>query len=58
MKQTLLALALVLILGSCKTEKKESITEKINQDGTMETKIKLSNKQKTLAVLKSIETGD
>ncbi|WP_405291462.1 hypothetical protein [Algibacter sp. Ld11] len=58
MKQTLLVLALVLILGSCKTEKKESITEKINHDGTMETKVKLSNKQKTLAVLKSIETGD
>lgn len=57
MKETLLAVSLVLVLGSCKSEKQE-ITSKIKEDIKMETAIKLSNKDKTLAVLKSIETGD
>ena len=54
MKQTLLAVTLVLTLGACKSEKgieKESQVKK-------EVKMELSIKDKTIAVLKSIETGD
>ena len=54
MKQTLLAVTLVLSLGACKSEKgieKESQVKK-------EVKMELSIKDKTIAVLKSIETGD
>ncbi len=58
MKQTLLALTLMVTLASCKSGKNEN-TESNNKNETkMETAIKLSNKEKTLAVLKSIETGD
>ncbi|WP_083476223.1 nuclear transport factor 2 family protein [Lacinutrix mariniflava] len=54
MKETLLAVTLVLTLGACKSEKgieKESLVKK-------EVKMELSVKDKTIAVLKSIETGD
>lgn len=54
MKQTLLAVTLVLTLVACKSEKeieKESQVKK-------EVKMELSIKDKTVAVLKSIETGD
>ena len=56
MKQTILAISLVVVLGSCKSTKQESTT--IKQDTKMETTTKLSNKEKTIAVLNSIETGD
>ena len=54
MKQTLLAATLVLTLAACKSEKG---LEKESQI-TKETKMEVSIKEKTLAVLKSIETGD
>lgn len=54
MKQTLLAAALVVTLAACKSEKG---LEKESQI-TKETKMEVSIKEKTLAVLKSIETGD
>ena len=57
MKQTLLVLTLVALLGSCKSEKKENKTIVID-DSEMEKAVTISNKEKTLAVLKSIETGD
>ncbi|MDO7173539.1 nuclear transport factor 2 family protein [Mariniflexile sp. AS56] len=58
MKQTLLALSLVVTLGSCKSEKKETLAINNKTGIKMETVTNLSNKDKTLAVLKSIETGD
>tara|TARA_R110002049_G_scaffold88627_9_gene223514 strand:- start:324 stop:1208 length:885 start_codon:yes stop_codon:yes gene_type:complete len=58
MKQTLLALSLVMTLGSCKSDKNENIALNNKKETKMETAIELSNKEKTLAVLKSIETGD
>ncbi len=57
MKQTLLALSLVVVLGSCKSEKQE-VSKTVNKDSKMEKVVTLSNKDKTIAVLKSIETGD
>lgn len=58
MKQTILALVLMVSLAACKSGKKEN-TESINKkEAKMETAIKLSNKEKTIAVLNSIETGD
>ncbi|WP_452232238.1 nuclear transport factor 2 family protein [Lacinutrix sp. MEBiC02595] len=54
MKQTLLAASLVLTLGACKSEKGLENESQIIK----ETKMELSIKEKTLAVLKSIETGD
>lgn len=50
MKQTITAIALVMTIIACKSEK-----ETITKDTT---KMEVSNKDKTLAVLKSIETGD
>ncbi|WP_252191181.1 nuclear transport factor 2 family protein [Polaribacter sp. Q13] len=48
MKQTITAIALVMTMVSCKSEKElNTITE-----------MELSTKEKTVAVLKSIETGD
>ncbi|MCL7764627.1 nuclear transport factor 2 family protein [Polaribacter sp. Z014] len=48
MKQTITAIALVMTIVSCKSEKElNTITE-----------MELSTKEKTVAVLKSIETGD
>lgn len=58
MKKTILALVLMVSLAACKSGKKEN-TESINKkEAKMETAIKLSNKEKTIAVLNSIETGD
>ena len=58
MKQTILALVLMVSLAACKSVNKE-YTESINKkEAKMETAIKLSNKEKTIAVLNSIETGD
>jgi predicted SnoaL-like aldol condensation-catalyzing enzyme len=54
MRQTIVALSLITVLGSCK-EQKNVITETVTKK---EVKMELSNKEKTLAVLKSIETGD
>ncbi len=54
MKQTITVIALVMTMIACKSGKKENnkkVTNKIS-------KMKISNKDKTLAVLKSIETGD
>ena len=57
MKQIVAAVSLVVVLGSCKSEKKDNeIT--IKEDTKMETIVKISNKEKTIAVLNSIETGD
>jgi predicted SnoaL-like aldol condensation-catalyzing enzyme len=50
MRQAITAIVLIMTIAACKSEKVQ-ITKK-------ETKMELSNKDKTLAVLKSIETGD
>lgn len=54
MKTTITTLALVMTLISCKSEK-DLNTKTIIKDTT---KMELSNKNKTVAILKSIETGD
>ncbi|MFD2823532.1 nuclear transport factor 2 family protein [Lacinutrix iliipiscaria] len=54
MKQTLLVASLVFIVGACKSEKGVEKESQIKKD----TKMEVSIKEKTLAVLKSIETGD
>lgn len=58
MKQTLLALSLMVTLASCKSGKKQNTGSNNKNETKMETATKLSNKEKTLAVLKSIETGN
>lgn len=57
MKNSLIALSLVITLASCNSEK-ETKKVTIKKEPKMETIAKLSNKEKTIAVLKSIETGD
>ncbi|AUC76527.1 nuclear transport factor 2 family protein [Olleya sp. Bg11-27] len=54
MKTTITTLALVMTLMSCKSEK-DLNAKTISKDTN---KMELSNKDKTVAVLKSIETGD
>lgn len=54
MKTNITTLALVMTLISCKSEK-DLNTKTIIKDTT---KMELSNKNKTVAILKSIETGD
>ena len=54
MKQTITAIVLIMTIAACKSEKVQ-ITKKETKKTT---KMELSNKDKTLAVLKSIETGD
>lgn len=58
MKQTLLTLSLMVTLASCKSGKKQNTGSNNKNETKMETATKLSNKEKTLAVLKSIETGN
>lgn len=55
MKRIVFALTLTAVLVSCKTEKK---TEKTNQIQETEQIMELSNKDKAIAVLESLETGD
>ena len=57
MKQIIIAITVVFALISCKTIKTDN-NQSLKENRKMETISKLSNKQKTLAVLKSIETGD
>tara|TARA_R110000751_G_scaffold2470_3_gene13099 strand:+ start:116290 stop:117177 length:888 start_codon:yes stop_codon:yes gene_type:complete len=57
MKNYLIALSLILTLASCKSEK-ETTKATFKKEAKMKTITKLSNKEKTIAVLKSIETGD
>jgi predicted SnoaL-like aldol condensation-catalyzing enzyme len=57
MKHLAIILTLVIVLTSCKSEKQNNNTQK-NEENTMETQVKISNKDKVVALLKSIETGD
>ncbi len=57
MKQTFLALSLVVVLGSCKSAKQDNTTN-IKDTNKMETTITLSNKDKVVALLNSFNTGD
>ncbi|MEX0287616.1 MAG: nuclear transport factor 2 family protein [Flavobacteriaceae bacterium] len=54
MKKLASAVALMITLGGCKTEKKEKVTTNQKEQEIME----LSNKEKAVALLKSLETGD
>jgi len=57
MKQTFLALSLVVVLGSCKSSKQDNTTN-IKDTNKMETTTTLSNKDKVVALLNSFNTGD
>ncbi|TBV26645.1 hypothetical protein DMZ43_06160 [Meridianimaribacter sp. CL38] len=57
MKHLAIILTLVIVLTSCKSEKQNNNTQK-KEEKTMETQVKVSNKDKVVALLKSIETGD
>lgn len=57
MKQIVTALSLVVVLASCKSEKQENITNS-KEKNKMETIVKVSNKDKAVAVLNSLQTGD
>lgn len=57
MKHLVTALSLILVIASCKSEKQNKNTQK-QEENTMETQVKLSNKDKVVALLKSMETGD
>ncbi|MDX6745615.1 nuclear transport factor 2 family protein [Polaribacter sp. PL03] len=54
MKQTIIVLAVVMTIIACKSEKVQNTKTETKKN----TKMELSNKDKTVAVLKSIETGD
>ncbi|MFD2292109.1 nuclear transport factor 2 family protein [Mariniflexile gromovii] len=58
MKQTFLALSLVVLLGSCKSAKQDISKNTIKKETNMETAVKLSNKDKVVALLNSFNTGD
>jgi len=57
MKHLVTALSLALVIASCKSEKQSKNTQK-EEKNAMETQVKISNKDKVVALLKSMETGD
>lgn len=56
MKHLGIVLMLVLTIVSCKSEKQNHNTR--HEENTMETQVKVSNKDKVIALLKSMESGD
>ena len=58
MKTKITAIVLIMTLASCKSEKKLNTTTETKNTSKMETTTQLSFKDKTVAILKSIETGD
>lgn len=57
MKYIVIALLLVVVLASCKSEKQNKSIKR-EYSLAMETEVKLSNKDKVVALLKSMETGE
>ena len=57
MKRIITALTIMILIASCKTSEKETITE-TKKTKTMETKKELSKKDKVVALLNSFNTGD
>lgn len=54
MKYTLIVITMTLSIVSCKSQQKEEISN----ENQKETKMEVSNKEKAVAVLSSLETGD
>ncbi|WP_298777464.1 hypothetical protein [uncultured Polaribacter sp.] len=55
MKKLAIIVSVVILIASCGTQQKESKTKNVKK---MESKKKLTNKEKSSALLKSLETGD